>query len=196
MPKAAPKPLVNPVVDAAAPYPHASEFTAVATAPKTKTKTYRPAADDSSSTEDPLVFLTAVQLPGEEEGEVPIYDSCDEIRRKIRAFFRDPKYAKVTQKRFREEIGNVNSNSYRRFMEKKGEGSGAENGTFTGAYIFFEKKRIYENKPKGKKRIESEQDYPLGRPLEDDNRGRKWICSAELGPPTKKEARMAIARRM
>jgi hypothetical protein len=38
--------------------------------------------------------------------------------------------------------------------------------------------------------------YPLGRPLEDDNRGRKWICSAELGPPTKKEARMAIARRM
>jgi hypothetical protein len=27
-----------------------------------------------------------------------------------------------------------------------------------GRYIFFEKKRIYENKPKGKKRIESEQE--------------------------------------
>lgn len=87
----------------------------------------------SDTDEDPLIFLKAVTLEGEEEDEVPIYDSCDEIRRKIRAFFRDPKYSKITQKRFREEIGNVNSNTYRRFMDKKGEGCGAESGCFKGA---------------------------------------------------------------
>lgn len=114
MPKAATKSSTTPATEAAAPYP----------APKAKA---------TDPTEDPLIFLKEVTLEGEDEGEVPIYDSCDEIRRKIRAFFRDPKYSKITQKRFCEEIGNVNSNTYRRFMDKKGEGAGAESGTFYGA---------------------------------------------------------------
>lgn len=93
---------------------------------------------------------------------IPIYDDCNEIRRKIRFFFSDSNTEyKCTQKHFLEVIGNVNSNSYRRFMAAKGEGGGAENGTYTGAYIFFEKRRIWEGKPKGKKRLDSEAQYVL-----------------------------------
>lgn len=72
-------------------------------------------------------------------------------------------------------------------MAAKGDGGGAENGTYTGAYIFFEKKRIWEGKPKGKKRLDAEVQYvchhktwmtlclqaarfPMGRDLIDSNR--------------------------
>lgn len=55
-------------------------------------------------------------------------------------------------------------------MAAKGDGGGAENGTYTGAYIFFEKKRIWECKPKGKKRLDSEAQFPMGRDLIDSNR--------------------------
>jgi len=48
-------------------------------------------------------------------------------------------------------------------MAAKGDGGGAENGTYTGAYIFFEKKRIWEGKPKGKKRLDSEAQYVFPR---------------------------------
>lgn len=121
----------------------------------------------SRTKNDPLPWLT-VEVPkiSARDGEtyVPIYDDCNEIRRKIRAFFSNANTEyKCTQKHFLEVIGNVNSNSYRRFMAAKGDGGGAENGTYTGAYIFFEKKRIWEGKPKGKKRLDSEAQYVLPR---------------------------------
>lgn len=31
------------------------------------------------------VELSAITLPGEERGKVPVYDTCNEVRRKIRA---------------------------------------------------------------------------------------------------------------
>lgn len=59
-----------------------------------------------------------------------MYDSCDEIRRKINAFL---KTGEMTQKQFLEEIGKVNSNSFGRFMKMKGQDAGASNGTYYGA---------------------------------------------------------------
>lgn len=114
---------------------------------------------------DPLPWLH-VEVPRiiarDGDSYTPIYDDCNEIRRKIRFFFSDANTEyKCTQKHFLEVIGNVNSNSYRRFMAAKGDGGGAENGTYTGAYIFFEKRRIWEGKPKGKKRLDSEAQYVL-----------------------------------
>ena len=116
---------------------------------------------DEQEPADPDLPFLSIPLPGESTDSVPVYDSCDELRRKIRAFFRNPKYSKVTQKKFREAIGNVNANTYRRFMEKKGETAGAECGMFYGSYVFFEKMRIWEGKGKGVRRVRSEVEYVI-----------------------------------
>ncbi|KAI0374288.1 hypothetical protein BV20DRAFT_1049112 [Pilatotrama ljubarskyi] len=71
-----------------------------------------------------------VVLEGEEEGDVPIYDDCNEIRRKIRALQKEPNF-KVTH--WLKEIGNINSNSYQRFMKATGPHGGASNGTYYAA---------------------------------------------------------------
>jgi hypothetical protein len=91
---------------------------------------------EPGSAEDPLLFLTVVELAGEDNGEVPIYDTCDEIRRKIHAFFRDPKFSGVTQKRFREECGNIAPGSYQLFMKKRGPTAGAEMVLYPNAWVF------------------------------------------------------------
>jgi len=129
---------------------------------------------DEQEPADPDLPFLSIPLPGESTDSVPVYDSCDELRRKIRAFFRNPKYSKVTQKKFREAIGNVNANTYRRFMEKKGETAGAECGMFYGSYVFFEKMRIWEGKGKGVRRVRSEIEYVFCPSLLDRLRGH--VC--------------------
>ncbi|KAJ7578336.1 hypothetical protein C8J56DRAFT_969719 [Mycena floridula] len=94
-----------------------------------------------------------VTLEGEDEGDVTVYDDCNEIRRKIRLLQKEPGF-KVTY--WLKEIGGVNSNSFNRFMKLSGPQGGAENSTYRAAYIFFEKKRIAENKPKTAKRKTNE----------------------------------------
>ncbi|KAI0361756.1 hypothetical protein OH77DRAFT_459157 [Trametes cingulata] len=111
-----------------------------------------------------------VVLEGEDEGDVPIYDDCNEIRRKIRALQKEPNF-KVTH--WLKEIGNINSNSYQRFMKATGPQGGASNGTYYGAYVYFEKVRIAEGKKKTAKRIRNEQEYPGGLPRE-ERRGM-WV---------------------
>ncbi|KAI0347798.1 hypothetical protein BDW22DRAFT_1319522, partial [Trametopsis cervina] len=94
-------------------------------------------------------------------------DDCNDIRRKIRALQQESGF-KITT--WLKEIGNVNNNSYQRFMKASGPTGGAENGTYYCAYIYFEKRRVLEGKKKTAKRIRSEDEFPLGRPLQDDRR--------------------------
>ncbi|KAG9002342.1 hypothetical protein FRB90_011404 [Tulasnella sp. 427] len=101
-----------------------------------------------------------VLLEGEDEGEVPIYDDCNAIRHKIRALLKTPNF-KITH--WLRDIGNINSNSYSRFMSAKGPTGGAENGTYYAAYVYFEKVRIFEGKKKTPTRIAAERGLPLER---------------------------------
>ncbi|KAF8308082.1 hypothetical protein DL93DRAFT_2087324 [Clavulina sp. PMI_390] len=103
------------------------------------------------------------------DDKVAVYDDCNEIRRKIRALQKEPGF-KVTH--WLREIGNVNSNSYGRFMRLSGPDAGAENGTYPAAYTYFERRRIKEGKKKSVKRLENERQYRRGIPLED--MGRRW----------------------
>ncbi|KAI0662689.1 hypothetical protein C8Q70DRAFT_1051306 [Cubamyces menziesii] len=119
-----------------------------------------------------------IVLEGEEEGEVPIYDDCNDIRRKIRALQKEPNF-KITH--WLQEIGNINNNSYQRFscvavrcvpanvltevldtVKATGPDGGASNGTYYAAYVYFEKLRILQGKKKTAKRIRNEQEYPYG----------------------------------
>ena len=46
----------------------------------------------------------------------PVYDTCNEVRRKIHALLSK---GEVTISDFLRQLGGVNSNSYRRFMQMK-----------------------------------------------------------------------------
>jgi len=111
-----------------------------------------------------------IKLDGEDEDGVPIYDDCNDIRRKIRALQKTPGW-KLTP--WLRDIGGINNNSYGRFMKCSGPSEGATNGTYKAAYIFFEKQRIADGKKKTPKRERNEQEFPRGMPLEDRRKG--WV---------------------
>ncbi|KAJ3905487.1 hypothetical protein F5879DRAFT_799571 [Lentinula edodes] len=103
-------------------------------------------------------------------GKVPVYDDCAEVRRKIRLLTQTPGF-KITA--WLREIGNINSNSYGRFMKEKSRTDGATNGTYYAAYCYFEKVRIAEGKKKTAGRMRNEDEYLDGFPLE--NRRKGWV---------------------
>jgi len=109
-----------------------------------------------------------IKIPGEDEGGVPVYDDCGEVRRKIRLLQKTPGW-KVTH--WLRDIGGINSNSFSRFMREKGKTDGASNGTYYAAYVYFEKVRILEGKKKTASRINNEGNQPNGFPLENRRYG-------------------------
>ncbi|KAI9835862.1 MAG: hypothetical protein M1819_001760, partial [Sarea resinae] len=99
---------------------------------------------NASSSSDASGSFLDVELEGDEEDEVPVYDKCSDVRAKITRFLSSntpvpgefkkdgtPKPYMKTQ--FCKDIGHVNGNSLKRFMSSKGETGGAENGTYYGA---------------------------------------------------------------
>jgi len=101
-----------------------------------------------------------VELEENADGSgIPVYDLPGDVRRKIRALLSTPGF-KVTH--WLEEIGKINSNSYNRFMRAKDKYDGASNGTYYCAYVYFEKVRIAEGKPKSAGRKKNEKENPRG----------------------------------
>ncbi|KAI0079571.1 hypothetical protein K474DRAFT_1658919 [Panus rudis PR-1116 ss-1] len=148
----------------------ASEATDSSTMPKaSSSKINADALDDLRQQPKPKSWRD-IKLEGEDEGGVPIYDDCNDIRRKIRQLQKQPGF-KVTH--WLKEIGNVNSNSYGRFMKATGPTGGAGNSTYYCAYVYFEKVRIFEGKKKTPKRLRTEAERPMGLPLED--RSHVWV---------------------
>jgi len=100
-------------------------------------------------------------LDGEENDSVEIYDSCDEIRRKISAHLRKPG---VTQAQFLRDIAaqfkstavKIQSKQLNDFRAKSGADAGNTSRVFYGSYVYFEKLRLKEGKPKSKHRTEME----------------------------------------
>ncbi|KAH7070466.1 hypothetical protein BKA63DRAFT_398569, partial [Paraphoma chrysanthemicola] len=106
---------------------------------------------------DAVPSVQNVVLEGEMEDNVPVFDTCDEIRRKINAHLKKPG---VTQAAFLRDIAaqyhtetkKLQSSQLSGFRSKKGPYAGNTSVIFYGAYVFFEKLRIKEKKPKSKKR--------------------------------------------
>ncbi|OJT11055.1 hypothetical protein TRAPUB_12426 [Trametes pubescens] len=127
-------------------------------------------AKKGKTADEPKKKWFEIKLEGEEEGDLKIYDDCNDIRRKIKALQKQPDF-KVTH--WLQAIGNINNNSYQRFMKASGPTGGASNGTYYAAYVYFEKVRIAEGKKKTPKRIRNEQEYLSGMPTE-ERRGM-WV---------------------
>ncbi|TVY81332.1 hypothetical protein LSUE1_G004238 [Lachnellula suecica] len=152
--------------------------------------TPKPTAEKTTekSTEKPASFLDIVVPTHLDSGNIPIYDTCSTIRQKINAllgkdnqkpengipgqFKKDGTPKAYTQAQFLRDIGGGTTASMGRFLKAKKIMGGAESPIYPGAYEFFEKKRIFENKKKTNGRMKVEEDMPNGLPLRDPNHMR------------------------
>lgn len=143
--------------------------------------------------------VSDIKLDGEEEGEVEVYDTCDEIRRKIAAYLREPD---VTQAGFLREIAKglsdptvtIQSAQLKAFQAKKGPTAGNTSRIFYASYVFFEKKRIQQKKPKSKLRLETEDAWETQGGIDTKNIRERYICHADSRPFQDKLGRVRVER--
>ncbi|KAH8812434.1 hypothetical protein F5884DRAFT_785366 [Xylogone sp. PMI_703] len=148
--------------------------------------------------ESAMSNVSAIRLEGEDTVSVPVYESCDEVRKKISAYLRKDG---ITQAGFLREIAKtypdgrkIQSKVLNDFLGKRGATAGNTSSVFYAAYVFFEKLRIAENKPKSKHRLEMEDIHPGG--MDTKNRhDRGYLCLAGEVPYEDKYGRVHIARK-
>ncbi len=104
--------------------------------------------------------MSNIHLDCEENEKVPIYDTCDDVRRKVNAHLRE---STMTQAAFLRELDKIlpgeqtlSSQRIKTFLGKKGPVNGCDSPVFYAAYVWFEKLRIKNGKKKSKKREEME----------------------------------------
>jgi hypothetical protein len=153
--------------------------------------------------EQQKIDVSGIHLDGEDEDEVEVYETCDEVRKKVNAYLREPN---VTQAGFCREISKtfhtgrkVSPKTLTDFLSKKGPSAGNTSAAFYAAYVYFEKLRIKEGKPKSKLRQEMEEIWDGSRSWEGragfdiktpSNRG--YICSADKRPYEDKYGRVTF----
>ncbi|KAF4631124.1 hypothetical protein G7Y89_g7010 [Cudoniella acicularis] len=144
--------------------------------------------------------VSAIHLEGEDDQTVPVYDSCDEIRKKINAYLREPG---VTQAGFLREIAKaypegkkIQSKVLNDFLGKRGATAGNTSSVFYGSYVFFEKMRIRDGKPKSKHRETMEKEYRGKKGMDTKHRldGGVW-CSQGERPYEDKYGKLHIERK-
>jgi hypothetical protein len=105
--------------------------------------------------------IDEIYLEGEETDEVPIYDSCDEVRRKIEEHLRTSPKLSATQ--FCRDLAaqlfapenegrNISWGQLASFRKLKGPRAGAKSIVFYAAYVYFEKLRVANGEPKSEHR--------------------------------------------
>ena len=101
----------------------------------------------------------------------PVFDSCDEMRRKLSAFLAFG--CGVNQTQLLAVLG-AQSNQLASFRKQKGAGGGAANRVYRAGFRFFEQQRILEGRPKTAGRLKAEAAQgPGGYPLVHDG-GKRW----------------------
>ncbi|KAJ8076338.1 hypothetical protein AAF712_000045 [Marasmius tenuissimus] len=153
--------------------------------PAPKAKKAKKDKDTAASDETDLF---SISLPGDSEGTVEIYDSCDEIRRKINAHLK----SSITKTQFLRDIvraaypdshtsTNIQSKQLSDFLTKKGATAGSTSKVFYAGYVYFEKKRLSEGKAKSKHRTQMEAEWGRrgGLPRE---RERGYWCAPGMVP--------------
>jgi hypothetical protein len=111
----------------------------------------------------PSAAWRTVKLEGEDEDAVPIFDTCDEVRRKINAHLRKPGVTQAAFLRvlFEQFTGPrkpkaLQAAQLTKFRGQKGPVTGNTSSVYYAAYVFFEKERIAAKRPKSGHREDME----------------------------------------
>jgi len=157
---------------------------------------------DTSAAQSTNHDISNIMLPGESNDAVEVYDTCDEIRRKISAHLRKPG---VTQAAFLRDLvaqfhtdkapAQLQSRQLNTFRGKKGAVAGCTSPIFYASYVFFEKERVAANAPKTKHREEMEKIWASkgGFDLEHDGR-HGYICAPGTRPHIDNYGRFSVIR--
>lgn len=130
-----------------------------------------------------ILDVSTIHLRGEEDKTVPVFDTCDTVRRRIRAILKNPA---VTQAAFLLAVAETLRNGRRlqgvqldRFLALKGPWAGNTSGIYYGAYVFFEKARIRDCRPKSDDRLIIERQHPNGMDTK-RVRNRVWVPQGKI----------------
>lgn len=125
------------------------------------------ASSKNMTKEDENKFdVSGAELEGVREGNVPVFDTCDDVRTKIEGHLRKNN---VTQAAFARAIAAcqgedgtpIQGKQITDFCHKgkRGPMSGNTSKACYASYVYFEKLRIKEGKKKSKKREDMEREY-------------------------------------
>jgi hypothetical protein len=128
------------------------------------------------------VDISDVWLEGQDKDEVAIYMTCDDVRNAIEAHLRT---TDATQASFLRSITSMFTNppqkgcsagGLKTFLSSDGSMMGASSPIFYGSYVFLEKMRIAQGKPKSEKRLKMEKMWaPKGVDVRKDLKTRMWM---------------------
>ena len=120
-----------------------------------------PKSDEKSSNGPATASsLSTIHLEGEESESVPIYATCDDIRKLLNAHI--PSTTKAALCRELSEMlpsSKVTTRNLDALLKMKGPSAGAHNVAYYASYVFFEKVRIRDDKKKSAKRQKLEEIY-------------------------------------
>jgi hypothetical protein len=144
--------------------------------------------------------VSGVELPGEKDGDVDVWETCDEMRKKIDAFLREPD---VTQAAFLRELAKmhpdgkaIQSKQLKDFLSKKGPTAGNTSKVFYCSYVFFDKMRIKHGKPKTAMREGTEAAWCMEGGIDTKRKlDGLYICYKDSYPVEDKYGKATIMRR-
>lgn len=128
-----------------------------------------------SSTPD----ISNIHLENEETDSVAVFDSADEIRRKIAGHLQTPG---LTQAQFCRDLyaqlrmpkcSGIQTKQLNDFRGKKGARAGCTSSIFYAAYVYFEKLRIAAGKPKSVHRLKMEEIWAADGGFDREHDGRR-----------------------
>ncbi|KAF7329911.1 hypothetical protein MKEN_00254900 [Mycena kentingensis (nom. inval.)] len=140
--------------------------------PRKRASTGSNASASSSGSSSSATSWKDIKLDGEDEGEVQVYDTPGEIRRKIRLLLKEPgvkAHYPLVAGHWRNQQQQLPPLQCVPFsclsprlltplaVAEKNPQFGRENGLFYAGYVYFEKRRIFEGKKKTATRIANEK---------------------------------------
>jgi hypothetical protein len=143
-----------------------------------------PIRSATKSTSRPAVL----QLSGELDDAVEVYDSCDEVRRKIKNHLRRrganeaqllrDLYAQFHGPRMPKALQSAQLN---KFCGQKGAMTGNMSGIYYAAYVLFEKERITMRRPKSRHRLAMEDAWYMqgGVDVKTNLNSAVYICASD-----------------
>ncbi|KAJ6538359.1 hypothetical protein DFH09DRAFT_816676, partial [Mycena vulgaris] len=114
------------------------------------------------------------------DATVEIYDSCDELRRKINRLLRTGTITKAALLRDMSRAAytdapNIQTKQLNNFLALKGATGRSSSCVCYASYVYFEKKRVAEGKKKSEHRRDMEEEWG-GQGGLSRERPRKYLC--------------------